>query len=69
MDQADWRSSQLRLLKKKKNELAFVNISYHDLVPRTLPENNGRGHYFKGDEWSIKIFNCSQNFTVARFAR
>ena len=22
-----------------------------------------------GDEWSIKIFNCSQNFTFARFAR
>ena len=24
---------------------------------------------FRGDEWSIKIFNCSQNFTFARFAR
>ena len=23
----------------------------------------------RGDEWSIKIFNCSQNFTFARFAR
>ena len=29
-----------------------------------LKEANGRG-----DEWSIKIFNCSQNFTFARFAR
>ena len=25
--------------------------------------------YIRGDEWSIKIFNCSQNFTFARFAR
>ena len=23
----------------------------------------------RGDEWSIKTFNCSQNFTFARFAR
>ena len=23
----------------------------------------------RGDEWSIKIFNSSQNFTFARFAR
>ena len=23
----------------------------------------------RGDEWSIKIFNCSQNFTFAQFAR
>ena len=23
----------------------------------------------RGDEWSIKIFNCSENFTFARFAR
>ena len=23
----------------------------------------------RGDEWSIKIFNRSQNFTFARFAR
>ena len=25
--------------------------------------------YAGDDEWSIKIFNCSQNFTFARFAR
>ena len=25
--------------------------------------------YLRGDEWSIKIFNCSKNFTFARFAR
>ena len=25
--------------------------------------------YLRGDEWSMKIFNCSQNFTFARFAR
>ena len=25
--------------------------------------------FIRGDEWSIKIFNCSQNFTFARFAR
>ena len=25
--------------------------------------------YVRGDEWSIKFFNCSQNFTFARFAR
>ena len=38
MDQSDWRSFQLRLLKKlRKNELAVVSISYHDVVPRTLP--------------------------------
>ena len=23
---------------------------------------------YSGDEWPIKIFNCSQNFTFARFA-
>ena len=26
-------------------------------------------HKNRGGEWSIKIFNCSQNFTIARFAR
>ena len=25
--------------------------------------------YLRGDEWSMKIFNCSQNFTFARFSR
>ena len=25
--------------------------------------------YIRGDEWSIKIFNCLQNFTFARLAR
>ena len=28
-----------------------------------------KAYYIRGDEWSIKIFNCSQNFTFARFAR
>ena len=27
------------------------------------------GEIQRGDEWSMKIFNCSQNFTFARFAR
>ena len=26
-------------------------------------------HSSRGDERSIKVFNCSQNFTFARFAR
>ena len=32
------------------------------LDPWVVPNN-------RGDEWSIKIFNCSQKFTFARFAR
>ena len=27
------------------------------------------GLYNRGDEWSIKIFNCSQNLTVCSLAR
>ena len=30
---------------------------------------NGLPGTIRGDEWSIKIFNRSQNFTFARFAR
>ena len=46
--------------------LAFPLIIHSELnqnIPLTTPSSS------RGDEWSIKIFNCSQNFTFARFAR
>ena len=37
--------------------------------PREQEKANKQNNNFMGDEWSIKIFNCSQNFTLAPFAR
>ena len=47
MDQSDWRSSQLCLLKKKKtNWLLWVLVTMTS-SPGLYPEDNGRGHYFR----------------------
>ena len=42
--------------------LPFPLVIYGELnqtIPLTTPSSS------RGDEWSIKIFNCSQNFTFA----
>ena len=43
--------------------LLMFNLHYMRLFTAFLPD------HARGDEWSIKIFNCSQNFTFARFTR
>ena len=46
--------------------LAFPLVIHGELnqtIPLTTPSSS------RGDEWSIKIFNWSQNFTFAGFAR
>ena len=49
-----------------KPELLTITITEFPVV---ISWFLGLLHTVRGDEWFIKIFNCSQNFTFARFAR
>ena len=50
-------------LKMEKIRRATVQLAAYVLQSQVTETNT------RGDEWSIKIFNCSQNFTFAPFAR
>ena len=54
-------------------DLIFLKIAWSIYVIKPERDNEINPFFLdifnkRGDEWSIKIFNCSQNFTFARFA-
>ena len=57
MSTCSWKVDNLSLW------ITFLKALYKLWIER--PSSSLR---IRGDEWSIKIFNCSPNFTFARFA-